>query len=220
MYPTVIKIPLHPNYELPLQFQDDDVRYSNKLVEYFLAKYTKKGDKILDPFAGYGTTLYAAEAMDRIPYGIEYLKDRYEFIKSRLKNTDNIINGDTRKIDEYKLPQMDFCMTSPPYMSQDDQEFPFSAYTSTGTYSEYFKILSEIYLKIKVALKRDAYVILEVSNIKHDTVTTLAWDVGKELSKIFNFKGEIIIWWEDYPGDNGVYGTGYDHSYCLVFQNK
>ena len=42
-------------YPLPVIFQDDDVRYAESLVEYFLEQYTQKGDVVFDPFAGYGT---------------------------------------------------------------------------------------------------------------------------------------------------------------------
>ena len=44
------------------QFEDDDVRYAGELVRYFLDLYTQPGDIVFDPFAGFGTTLYTAEA--------------------------------------------------------------------------------------------------------------------------------------------------------------
>ncbi len=41
-------------------------------------------------------------------------------------------------------------------------------------------------------------------------VTTLAWDVARELAAVLRFEGEVVIGWDKY-------GYGYDHSYCLVF---
>ena len=64
------------------------------------------------------------------------------------------------------------------------------------------------------------------SNLKNnDHVTTLAWDIGKEISQILKFEGEIIICWDHQESGEslyngaGSYGYGYDHSYCLVYRN-
>ena len=57
----------------------------------------------------------------------------------------------------------------------------------------------------------DAKVVVEVANIKHgDSVTTLAWDMAREISQVLHFEGEVVVGWDDY-------GYGYDHSYCLIF---
>lgn len=47
--------------------------FSSSLVKYFLETYCPKGGKVLDPFAGAGTTLFAASEMDCDSYGIELL---------------------------------------------------------------------------------------------------------------------------------------------------
>ncbi len=47
--------------------------FSPDLVKYFLTKYTDKPGRILDPFAGVGTTLFAGQAMAWESYGIELL---------------------------------------------------------------------------------------------------------------------------------------------------
>ena len=60
-------------------------------------------------------------------------------------------------------------------------------------------------------MKPTGKVVLEVANLKPEKkVTTLAWDVGQELSKVLRFEGEVIVCWDQC-------GYGYDHSYCLVF---
>ena len=71
------------------------------MVNYFLERYTKEGDKVLDPFAGFGTTLNVAETLNRIPYGIELQKDRFEFIRLNIKHKDNIFNGNLKKLKLY-----------------------------------------------------------------------------------------------------------------------
>ncbi len=76
------------NYDLPPEFRGEDIRMADGLVEYLLREFTKEGDLILDPFAGFGTTLYIAEALRRVGYGIEYTEGKANFIRSRL----NVLN--------------------------------------------------------------------------------------------------------------------------------
>jgi len=47
--------------------------FSSSLVKYFLTKYSKKPGKILDPFAGAGTTLFAAQEFGWKSFGVEIL---------------------------------------------------------------------------------------------------------------------------------------------------
>jgi len=47
--------------------------FSSGLVKYFLNKYSKDPGKVLDPFAGVGTTLFAGQALGWESYGIELL---------------------------------------------------------------------------------------------------------------------------------------------------
>lgn len=56
-------------------------KFTPQLVEVFLKKYFKKGDTIIDPFAGCGTTLlackefrYKAGGLDIFPYAIFALR--------------------------------------------------------------------------------------------------------------------------------------------------
>ncbi len=47
--------------------------FSYTLVKYFLAEYAKMPGRILDPFAGAGTTLFAAQELGWQSYGVELL---------------------------------------------------------------------------------------------------------------------------------------------------
>jgi DNA modification methylase len=47
--------------------------FSSNLVTYFLNKYSENPRKVLDPFAGVGTTLFAGQALGWETYGIELL---------------------------------------------------------------------------------------------------------------------------------------------------
>jgi len=201
----------HPE-ELPAAFKDDDVRYPESLVEHFLQEYTQPGDTVLDPFAGYGTTLIVAERLGRVPFGVELNGEKVSYVRSRLAQPENLIHGDTRLLATLDLPVIDFSMTSPPYMNKDDLEDPFTAYRSQGRgYPAYLRDIRSIYGQLRKHMKPAGTVVLEVANLKlTGRVTTLAWDVAEEVSKVLHFEGEVVVCWDKY-------GYGYDHSYCLVF---
>jgi DNA modification methylase len=200
-------------YPLPAIFQDDDVRYAESLVEHFLEQYTQKGDVVFDPFAGFGTTLFVAERMGRVSYGVEINQDRLNFARSRLANPEHLIHGDARFLANLDLPEIDFSMTSPPYMTKDNHpEYPFAGYIITGEgYKDYLHDIQSIFQQLRACMKPTGKVVLEVANLKTEKqVTTLAWDIGQKISKVFRFEGEVIVCW-----DQCAYG--YDHTYCLVF---
>ena len=129
---TFLRLKNQQHHKLPAEFQDQDLRYTEELVAHFLRQFTRPGDTVLDPFAGYGTTLIVAEAMDRAPYGIEIDARRAAYIRTRLQNPAGLIHGDTRKILSYQLPPIAFSITSPPYMAATDPEDPFTNYRENG----------------------------------------------------------------------------------------
>jgi len=213
---TFIQLENKPERELPEKFKSDDVRYPENFVKYFLEQFTKEGDIILDPFAGFGTTMLVSEAMNRVAYGIEYDEDHFQYTKSQLKHPERLIHGDSLKLDSYDLPQFDFCLTSPPYMGAEDEENPFTAYTEPGQgYAQYLSDITTVYKQVSQLMKPAAKVVVEVSNVKQPRgVTTLAWDIGKSLAKVMTFEGEIVVGWTP------TYGMGYDHSYALVYSKR
>ena len=198
--------------ELPAAFKDDDVRFPESLVEHFLREYTQVGDTVLDPFAGYGTTLRVAERLDRIPFGVELSEARVNYARSRLARPQNLIQGDSRTLASIELPAIDFSLTSPPYMNRDDLEDPFTAYREEGKgYVAYLQDIRSIYGQLRHHMKPAGIVVLEVANLKiNGQVTTLAWDIAHEVSQVLRFEGEVVVCWD-------TYGYGYDHSYCLVY---
>ncbi|MHB9107145.1 MAG: TRM11 family SAM-dependent methyltransferase [Armatimonadota bacterium] len=201
---------------LPEQFSGSpDVRYAESFVEYMLQRFTHEGDLVLDPFAGFGTTLFVAEAMGRVPYGIELLEDRCDFIRSRMQATANVIQGDSRKLATLPFPTVDFVLTSPPYGLTNEGVNPLSAYTEPSDYATYLRDICRVFTQVKRKLKPGGLVAIEASNLKDDTgaVTTLAWDICREVRRVLAYRGEIVVCWED------GYGFGYDHSYCLLFGN-
>lgn len=212
---SYLRLRNEPRTELPPEFRGDDVRYPESLVEAFLREYTREGDTVLDPFAGFGTTLLVAEALGRVPVGIEYNRARCDYVRARLQPSGRILQGDARRLAAYDLPAINFSMTSPPYMNQADREDPLSAYSTEGKgYAQYLAELRSVYRQIAGLMKEGARSVIEVANLKREGVTRLAWDVAGEVAKELVFEGEVVVCWEP------TYGYGYDHSYCLVFRKE
>ena len=219
---TFIVFDKYTKREIPENFHKYNNRSDEAVVAYFIDRYSKKEDKVIDVFAGLGTTLFLAEEMERIPYGVELIEEKCQFIRKNLKNKDNIIHGDSRKLSEYDIPKCDFSFSSPIFMNKTESINPLSGFTSEGGYNQYLKEIQKIYSNLKTVMKPNSTIVIEVSNLKNqDVLTTLAWDIAFEVSQVFHFEGEVIVVW-NISGLNlkdGTFGYGYDHHYCLVFRN-
>ncbi len=197
---------------LPTAFQGDDVRYQQSLVEHFLREYTQAGDTVLDPFAGYGTTLIVAERMGRVPFGVEMDEARVRYARGKLTRPENLHLGDARSLAALGLPKIDFSITSPPYMHRHDPQDPLTAYRAESKgYAAYLQGLRGVYGQLRQLMKPGGTVVVEVTNLKRDgQVTTLAWDIAREISEVLRFEGEVVLCWDENA-------FGYHHSYGLVY---
>lgn len=97
------------------------------MAESFIRFFTKRGQSVLDPMAGTGSTLIACLRSGRHGYGIE-LNDSYaELGRSILSDererlgeeaeglTSELFTGDAAQLQLYKFPLVDYILTSPPY---------------------------------------------------------------------------------------------------------
>jgi len=197
---------------LPSRFQHEDVRASENMLEHFIKEYTSEGQTVFDPFAGFGTTLLVAEELGRSGYGIEYSKPKADYVRGLIAHPERLIEGDCRNLLQYDLPNVDLCLTSPPYTNENDSENPFVDYRQKGfDYPSYLKEIGKIFSQVAQKLTSTGHVVIEAANLKKQGhVTTLAWDIAHEVSKVLHFEGEIMVGWDKY-------GYGYNHSYCLLF---
>jgi DNA modification methylase len=203
--------------EIPYKFKDYDTRSYEQVVKLFIEEFSNPGDTILDIFAGLGTVLITAEKFGRIAYGIEIQEEKCEYIVSKIKNKENIIVGDAKKITEYGLPPIDLVYTSPTFMSKHETMNPLTNFTTKAIYTDYLEDIRIIFTNLKECLKPNSHIIVELANLKINGITTLAWDVCKVLSDVYYFKGEVILAFEE-PQDRESFG--YNHGYCLVFSNR
>jgi DNA modification methylase len=104
-------------------------KFPETLAQEFIEFFTKRGETVLDPMAGTGSTLVAALRVGRNSYGIELNPKYAEIAKEIIEEERNvlgdsvstqsvqslIINGDATQIMNYQLPPINFVLTSPPY---------------------------------------------------------------------------------------------------------
>lgn len=206
-------------YQLPDIDCDDDtqVRFPSAFAEKMIEAYTTPGEKVFDPFAGFGTTLIAAQQLGRIGYGIEYEAKRHAYIQKQLRPPSTIIHGSALEIEKYDLPLCDFSLTSPPYMRSFDTQNPLSNYHADGNYEQYLKDMTAVYRQVQKIIKPGGRIMLEVSNTfgEGHPMTPLAWDIARVLSPFLFFERELIFLHE-----SGSEAGPSQHSYCLVFQHQ
>lgn len=90
-----------------------------------IALFTHKGELVLDPFVGIGTTLLAAQDLDRNAVGFDLKQEYVEFATKRLTQTKLFPQKASEQIaicdEAYRIPEyfkektISLCVTSPPY---------------------------------------------------------------------------------------------------------
>ncbi len=208
---SLIKLPFI--YENPPPKGHDNCdQFPESLVRYFLKKYTKKKDKVFDPFIGFGTTALVAEEMGRIPFGIESDTPRFEWSAGQLEHWGNIINGDAGDMASFGFPKMDFCICSPPYMPINDKWNPlYGGDKNFAGYDAYLERLEYIFAALAPIMKRASHIVVQADNLEGKRYTPLVRDMNIAISKSLRPVGETIVEWDKAK-------KGYTHTHCMLFK--
>ena len=178
------------------------------LAEQQIKIYTKKGQKVYDPFMGVGTTLEASENLERKSVGIELSKNFVKLAKKDIKNKKNhiIICDDVRNAKRYIQPNsIDFQLTSPPYghllktikgnfaykwqehstLNKVSNPLPYSKDKKdlgNLSYSEFIEEIEKVFKDTFTFLKEGAYAVWVVKDYR---------DLKNKVPYV-NFNGDII----------------------------
>jgi DNA modification methylase len=158
--------------------------------------------------------------------------------------TSNVITGDATHALDFQLPTFDYMLTSPPYWdmlhakgagtqkqrrtSPDLDLFYSDDPNDLGNLSDYEEFLEKlvsIYQGLKPILRARAYLTIIVKNVKKGgRIYPLAWDLGRELGKVYTLKDEKI-WCQDNQrlapyGLGSAWVSNTFHHYCLQFRNE
>jgi hypothetical protein len=186
-------------------FADD--RSPPELAELALKAYSKPGDWVLDPFAGLGTTLFAAGRLGRHGIGFEPNPDRHAWVSSRLTGPSRIIPAPIQTFGAHDLPPFQLVFTSPPYPAVRLEDDPWGP--------SYFEDMAAIFATIARAMAPDGHMVVEVSNIlTEDGYRPLVGQMAEALGKVLRLEREIArVNTSDWPA-----GPGVGHSALLIFR--
>jgi predicted RNA methylase len=154
-----------------------------------------------------------------------------------------MINGDACLATTYQFPLIDYVLTSPPYWDMlhakgaETQKkrrsvseldvFYSDDPNDVGNlhdYEEFLEKLVGIYAGLKPLLREKAYLTIIIKNVKKGgRIYPLAWDLGRELGKVYTLKDEKL-WLQDNQrlapyGLGSAWVSNTFHHYCLQFRN-
>ena len=202
----------------------DDVHFTEALAASVVEETTQPGDLVLDPFAGYGTTLAVAARLGRRAVGGAVLTDHVELVRRRAGERARVVNGDSRRLSTLLAGELDgpvdLVLTSPPYMTAvAHPENPLTGYaTDDGDYPTYLRELGEVFAQVADVVRPGGHVVVNVANVVTpgqggDVVTPLAWDVGRVVGAHLAFQGETFLCWDEHP-------PGLAGDYLLWFRKR
>ena len=156
----------------------------------------------------------------------------------------SVICGDAAQACDFGIPAIDYVLTSPPYWdmlrakgaatqklrrsSADLDVFYSDDPNDLGNLADYEEFLAKlvaIYRGLKPLLREKAYLTIIVKNVKKGgKIYPLAWDLGRELGKVYTLKDEKL-WLQDNQrlapyGLGSAWVSNTFHHYCLQFRSE
>lgn len=223
----------------PAPFSFTDV---SRLIRFF----TKKGDFVLDPFVGVGSTLKACAIEHRRGIGFE-LNPRYaKLAKMRLRKEvsnarttikQQVFRGDARKLSEKLKPNsIDFIVTSPPYaaiLHKEDHKARQERrargldtrygddkrdFGNIQGYDAFLLELSDLLGKCGRALKPKKYMAVVVSDFREKSKYVMFHsDLAQALSRHnLGLRGITVL----YQRHKKVFPYGYPYAYVPNVHNQ
>lgn len=201
-------------------------KFPESLAGEFIEFFTRRGQTVLDPMVGTGSTLLACLASRRHGIGIELNPAYAALARSRLAQARRqdpaddvrleVLQADAARASELDLPPCDYLLTSPPYWDMlraqgaatqrrrraaTDLDVTYSDDPSDlGNLTDYEAFLDRlvaVYVGLRPILTPGAYLTVIVKNVKkRGRIFPLAWDLARRLSETYTLKDEKI-WCQD-----------------------
>lgn len=180
-----------PDTRSPKQRQHG-AAFPMSLARQQISIYTKRGDTVLDPFVGVGTTLDACQELGRRGVGVELNADYHALAEEDLRAypEQRLILGDALRLEDHVEPgSVDMVLTSPPYgglLKNIKGAFAYkwrehSAIQAVANprpysdhpddlgnleYEDYLNAITEVMRQTRTALKQDGYSVWVVKDFR------------------------------------------------------
>jgi DNA modification methylase len=237
----VVKTPEENRLRHPAMFP---VELCKRLIEI----YTRKGDIVLDPFMGSGSTIVAARGLGRRGIGLDVNPEFVKLAKRRLSQQElpreSVPEPEIHCRDAAELPDVvdpesvDLVVTSPPYWNihqrrrtADYKESrPYSQLESDlgniEDYQQFMSSLKVIFSRVHDALKVGKRCIVVVMDIRvGSSFIPFHMDVVQKLREVGFVLEDIVIWdrRKEYSnlrplGFPYVFVVNKVHEYILIFR--
>lgn len=193
----------------------EDLHFTEALVARVIESFSRVGDVVLDPFAGFGTAAVVAVRMGRRAIAVELLPERAAIIRDRLGTAGDVLVGDARELARLVPGPVDLCLTSPPYMARTGHpENPLTGYrTLDGDYATYLDELELVASQVASLLRPGGHFVLNAATIVSNGDTTpLADDIAERVGRHLDRRPDLPIAWDQPP-------PGIVDDRCLVFRS-
>lgn len=197
----------------------------------FIADLSRPGDLVLDPFAGWGTTLVACALLGRRARGLEIEPTRAAAANARLTALDRdpaaadqlVVCADARR-PPLAPASVDLCLTNVPYFSPDGHtrwdlsEAPGQIYRARD-YARYLALLAEVVAAVAPLLRPGAHLVACAQNLTlpDGRLLPLAWDLARVLGERLVLLPERVLCYDRPVADDAdPTRTNRAHEYALV----
>jgi len=212
-----------------------------KDIEKLISLFTKHDMIVLDPFVGSGTTIIAANNLNRICYGIDLNEDYHKLYIERtssmsINKKSRFIIGDSNEVID-QLGDIDYIVTSPPYhnilrnnskgtRNNNGKDYRMSARDGVNYYSDeekdlgnfdnyedFLNALKSIMSKayMKLRNKRYASIIISDFTVNKKEVCVQS-DIVRIMQEVgFEFAGTTVLLQTVKP----LYPFGYPYAYKI-----
>jgi len=232
---SVINKPYPVNLQHKLRSQHGGQKPPD-LCSDLIKTFTKKNNKVLDPFGGVGGTLLGATLVNRRAVGIEIEKRWIEIYKEVCQleklREEEFINGDSKvELEKLRKNSFDFVLTDIPYWNIDKLKKTRSKTTRKSklsqfneddlqTKEEWLADMVEIFTKTHRVLRDDKYMAVFIGDIYRDSkYHLLGAELAKELEDtgLWTLKANLI--WYDVSKLLHVYGYPSAFVPSMIHQN-
>ncbi len=219
-----------------------------QIPNQLIRRFTKKGETVLDPFLGSGTTLFECEKLSRKFIGFDINDEMIDFVNSKMKNEkENYYIANCNSIDQnnfniemnYAFNKLDikkvnFVILHPPYMDIVKFTEKKEDLSQIDNLSEFVNLFNKVVENSLNYLEKNRYFSVVVGDVyKNSEVIPLAFYVLDGIKRTFNVKLKGIIV-KNIEGNRGKLGKGgiwkyralksdyyiFKHEYILVFKKE